>query len=151
MEHEDKEMLTYDLSPSLEDYLEEIYRFSLSQSSVRVSDLSKQLKVSLPSVTKALRKLRSKEYIHYHKYGDIYLTDWGNEIGRFLVERNTVLQEFLSFIAADCNIEEEAEAMEHYLSRTTIASIRLLVRYFKQNQEICQTLRQFIADGRCAD
>ncbi|HHY27016.1 MAG TPA: iron dependent repressor, partial [Desulfitobacterium dehalogenans] len=31
------------LSPSLEDYLEEIYRFSLENSVVRVTDISKKL------------------------------------------------------------------------------------------------------------
>lgn len=148
MTDDEKNDLVYDLSPSLEDYLEEIYRFSLSQSSVRVSDLSKQLKVSLPSVTKALRKLRSKEYINYHKYGYIYLTDWGDEIGRFLVERNDILQRFLYMIDADCNISEEAEAMEHYLSRTTIESIKSLVVYLEAHGEVYQGLRTLIKQRR---
>ena len=98
----------------------------------------------MPSVTKALRKLRSKEYINYHKYGYIYLTDWGNEIGRFLVERNSILQDFLFLISADCNISEEAEAMEHYLSRTTIESIKAMVIYLQQNKEIGEQLKMFI-------
>lgn len=140
--------LEYSLSPSLEDYLEEIYRFSLSQSSVRVSGLSKQLKVSLPSVTKALRKLRSKGYINYHKYGDIYLTDWGDEIGRFLVERNDVLQRFLYMLDAECSISEEAEAMEHYLSRTTIASIKALVLYLEEHQEVYRELSLWLKEKR---
>lgn len=142
-EHDDL-FLEYDLSPSLEDYLEEIYRFSLTQPSVRVSDLSIRLKVSLPSVSKALRKLRSKEYISYRKYGEICLTDWGNEIGQFLVRRNTILQEFLYLIEADCNIGEEAEAMEHYLSRTTIASIHSLVDFMRREPEIHEKIRAFI-------
>ena len=39
------------LTPSLEDYLEEIYRFSLSLDTVRVTDISNRLKVAMPSVT----------------------------------------------------------------------------------------------------
>lgn len=134
----------YDLSPSLEDYLEEIYRFSLNQPSVRVSDLSSRLKVSSPSVSKALQKLRSKDCINYRKYGDIYLTEWGNEIGRFLVERNRILQDFLYLIEADCNIGEEAEAMEHYLSRTTIEAIKALVVFLRRETEIYEKIRDFI-------
>lgn len=134
----------YDLSPSLEDYLEEIYRFSRSQSQVRVSDLSNQLKVSLPSVSKALQKLKKKGYIEYHKYGDIYLSELGNDIGLFLVERNAILQEFLYMIEADCNIAEEAEAMEHYLSRTTIYSIQAIGLFMKQHQDVYKELRDFI-------
>lgn len=134
----------YDLSPSLEDYLEEIYRFSQTQPSVRVSDLSSRLKVSLPSVSKALRKLRSKECISYRKYGYIYLTDMGDEIGKFLVERNAILQEFLSMVEADCNIAEEAEAMEHYLSRATIGSIQALVGFMRLKPDIQTEMKNFI-------
>jgi len=141
---DDKVYLEYDLSPSLEDYLEEIYRFSLTQSSVRVSDIGGKLKVSSPSVSKALRKLKSKEYIMYRRYGDIYLTDWGRLVGRFLVERNRILQDFLYLIEADCNISEEAEAMEHYLSRTTIYSIQSLVKFMKSNPNIHVEFKQFL-------
>lgn len=44
------------LSPSLEDYLEEIYRISQSGETVRVTDIAACLNVSLPSVTRALQK-----------------------------------------------------------------------------------------------
>lgn len=148
MEKDEQADLEYDLSPSLEDYLEEVYRFSLTQPSVRVSDLSSRLKVSSPSVSKALRKLRSKEYISYHKYGYIYLTDWGNEIGRFLVERNAILQDFLALIEADCNIGEEAEAMEHYLSQKTIASIQSLVAFMRKEPEVSAKIRNFIRERK---
>lgn len=141
---DDMMYLEYDLSPSLEDYLEEIYRFSLNQPSVRVSDIGSRLKVSAPSVSKALRKLKSKEYIIYRKYGDIYLTDWGRTVGRFLVERNRILQDFLYLIEAPCNISEEAEAMEHYLSRSTIYSIQSLVKFIQANPSIHGEFKQFI-------
>jgi len=51
------------LSPSLEDYLEEIYRFSMQQKTVRVTDISHKLNVAMPSVTKALSKLKAQNYI----------------------------------------------------------------------------------------
>lgn len=53
--------MLYLLPPSFEDYLEEIYRFSLSPDAVRVTDISNRLNVALPSVTKALYKLRKRE------------------------------------------------------------------------------------------
>lgn len=124
------------LSPSLEDYLEELYRFSLSNDIVRVTDISRKLNVSLPSVSKALRKLKAGQYINYQRYGIINLTDKGRDTGNFLVERNKILQEFLTLICADCDIAAEAEAMEHYLSKETIKSIQLLVA-FMQSYPIC--------------
>ena len=131
------------LTPSLEDYLEEIYRFSLSLNTVRVTDISKRLKVSLPSVTKALYKLRDENYIKYERYGEIRLTDQGNEFGSYLVTRNKLLQEFLALICSKCNFAFEAEAMEHYLSAATIDAINNLVEFMKCNPAWQQAFKNF--------
>jgi Mn-dependent transcriptional regulator len=124
------------LSPSLEDYLEEIYRFSLGGEIVRATDISHRLGVSLPSVSKALGKLRAGDYITYRKYGVIGLTDKGRQIGCYLVDRNGLLQDFLRLIHAGCDIGAEAEAMEHYLSRSTIAAIERLMKFMEQNPDV---------------
>lgn len=117
------------LSPSLEDYLEEIYRFSLTSNTVRVTDLSNKLNVKLPSVTKALHRLKDLNYINYEPYGEIELTEMGRDRGCFLVKRNTILIEFLTLICSKCNVEAEAEAMEHYLCNATISAIETLVSF----------------------
>lgn len=139
-----KEKNSFDLSPSLEDYLEEIYRFSLTQPIVRVSEISHKLNVAQPSVTKALRRLKLKEYITYQRYGLIGLTDKGKRIGSFLVKRNQILQEFLLLLSAQCNVSEEAEAMEHYLSVSTIDVIQTFVAFMRQNPLIHEQLTAFI-------
>lgn len=132
------------LTPSLEDYLEEVYRFSLTADSIRVTDISNKLSVSLPSVSKALVRLKEKEYIAYQPYGTIELTDKGRTLGSFLVERNSLLQEFLSLICARCDIAAEAEAIEHYLSRTTIESIQALVKFIKNKPELYREFRIYM-------
>ena len=132
------------LSPSLEDYLEEIYRFSLSLNTVRVTDISNRLKVALPSVTKALYKLRDQGYIKYERYGEIRLTDQGKEYGVYLVKRNQLLQEFLDLICSKCNFAAEAEAMEHYLSTATIDAIKTLVEFMKSNPSWQQAFHDFM-------
>lgn len=139
------------LTPSLEDYLEELYRFSLSADTVRVTDLSIKLGVSLPSVTKALRKLKSGQYIYYQRYGEITLTDKGKKLGDFLVKRNQLLQEFLVLINTDCDIAAEAEAMEHYLSEATIRSIQAIVTFLNQNPEWHKVLLEHIASSSKTD
>jgi len=130
----------------LEDYLEEAYRFSQLSGPVRVTDISKKLNVSLPSVTKALGKLKEKKYIHYEPYGEIILTEQGKKLGSFLVERNQLLQEFLSLICTNCDTAAEAEAMEHYLSGETIKAIQKLVKFFKSypqaHKEYLEYIRQ---------
>ena len=132
------------LTPSLEDYLEELYRFSLYTDTVRVTDLSVKLSVSMPSVTKALHKLKDGQYISYERYGEISLTEKGKELGEFLVERNQLLKEFLILIQTNCNIEAEAEAMEHYLSEATIRSIQAIVTFLNNNPEWYRVLLEYI-------
>lgn len=126
------------LSPSLEDYLEEIYRYSVSNDFVRVTDISKKLNVKLPSVSNAVGKLRARGYITYQKYGVIGLTDKGRQTGSYLVKRNALLQKFLKTIHADCDVEAEAEAMEHYLSKSTIIAIEHVMVFMEENPEVYQ-------------
>ena len=135
------------LSPSLEDYLEELYRFSLQTETVRVTDVGNKLHVSLPSVTKALHKLRAEQYIRYQRYGEIELTDKGRELGNFLVKRNHLLQEFLRLICSNCDIAAEAEAIEHYLSPATITAIQTLVGFMKANPDCYQSFVQFLGES----
>lgn len=126
------------LSPSLEDYLEEIYRLAQHSNAIRVTDISNKLNVSLPSVTKALQKLRDQYYIIYQPYGEIELTDKGRTLGSFLVKRNQLLQDFLELICSKCDFAAEAEAMEHYLSPETILAIQTLVSFMKTHPD-CYT------------
>lgn len=139
------------LTPSLEDYLEELYRFSLCTDTVRVTDLSIKLGVSMPSVTKALHKLKNGLYISYERYGEITLTDKGKKLGDFLVKRNQLLKEFLILIKTNCDIEAEAEAMEHYLSEATIRSIQAIVTFLNQNPEWHKVLLEHIVSSSKTD
>jgi len=126
------------LSPSLEDYLEEIYRFSLNNDVVRVSDIAACLDVTMPSVNNAIRKLSSENYLIYKRYRELVLTNKGRRVGKFLVERNSILQKFLKVISSDCDVKAEAEAMEHYLTLPTIRAIESLVDFFEKNSDCRQ-------------
>lgn len=131
------------LSPSLEDYLEEIYRFSTQMGFVRITDIANKLNVSLPSVNKAVNILHEKGYIDYIPYKNIELTKKGASLGKFLVERNRTLQDFLEVIGSDCDKEVEAEAIEHYLSRETVDAMTLVVQFFKERPDVQKSLIEF--------
>ncbi|SCM80877.1 Transcriptional regulator MntR [uncultured Sporomusa sp.] len=139
------------LSPSLEDYLEEIYRFHANLGVVRVTDISHKLNVSMPSVSKAMRKLNLLGYITYQKYGHICLTAKGIETGKFLVRRNQILQEFLVMLRTNCNIAAEAEAIEHYLSNSTIEAIQSFVVFMRKNPDTYQQLYTFLEERQSTD
>ncbi|NLM12694.1 MAG: DNA-binding protein [Epulopiscium sp.] len=124
------------LSPSLQDYLEEMYRLSIKINEIRVSDIAQVLDVSLPSVVKALHKLSSRGYVIYQPYEAIKLTEKGVFEGRFLVQRNQLLKDFLTVLKTSSDIEKEAESMEHYLSFSTIQAIEKFVHFMKENPDI---------------
>ena len=135
------------LSPSLEDYLEEAYRLSMNNKEIRIKDVAECLNVSMPSVVKGLRKLNRFGYIIYQPYEKIELTDKGKVKGLFLVERNKILKDFVSMIGSDCDINQEAEAMEHYLTKSTIKSIEKLVKFFTENEKLLLEFRKYQAES----
>ncbi|WP_130807834.1 metal-dependent transcriptional regulator [Senegalia massiliensis] len=124
------------LSPSLEDYLEEVYRLSLKEKDIRNKDIADTLNVSMPSVVKGLKKLKELNYIKYEPYEKIEVLEKGERKGKFLVERNRILREFVDIIGSSCDEKAEAEAMEHYLCIDTIRSIEKLVSFFMTYPEI---------------
>ncbi|HOQ17800.1 MAG TPA: iron dependent repressor, metal binding and dimerization domain protein [Defluviitaleaceae bacterium] len=124
------------LTPSLQDYLEEIYRLSIKSDEIRVSDIAEVLEVSLPSVVKALHKLNSRGYILYQPYEPVKLTEKGIREGKYLVQRNQLLKDFLRVLKTNSDIEKEAESMEHYLSLSTIQAIEKFYHFMKDNPDI---------------
>ena len=131
------------LSPSLEDYLEETYRLSLNKVEIRITDIASRLNVSMPSVVKGLKRLHNLGYIVYRPYQNIVILDKGKKEGKFLVERNKILMKFIEIIGANCDSKEEAEAMEHYLSISTIKLIEKLIKYFEENEEVLEGFKSF--------
>ena len=85
------------LTASLEDYLEIICNYDNSEKKIRAIDISKELKVSRASVTEALKKLASKNYITYGRYDNIALTDEGRQIALQIVSKHTILQIIVPF------------------------------------------------------
>lgn len=131
------------LSPSLEDYLEELFRLSTNKKEIRIKDIADVLNVSMPSVVKGLKRLSELGYIKYIPYKQIVLLDKGIKEGKFLVKRNRILREFIKMIGSDCNIIDEAEAMEHYFNISTIKAIEKLNSFFEANPRIYEKFTNY--------
>lgn len=131
------------LSPSLEDYLEEVYRLSFTKKEIRIKDIAKCLNVSNPSVVKGLKKLHEGKYILYVPYEKIKLLDKGNREGKFLFERNKLLRKFIVTIGSNSDENKEAESMEHYLTIDTIKCIEKLLLFFHAYPEIYNHFKQY--------
>lgn len=123
-------------TPSMEDYLERIYKLIDEKGYARVSDIAEGLEVHPSSVTKMIQKLDKDEYLVYEKYRGLMLTSKGKKIGKRLLDRHHLLEEFLEIIGVDEeNIYDDVEGIEHHLSWNSIDRIADLVRYFKENPE----------------
>ena len=131
------------LTPSMEDYLEMIYRNCIEDGYVRMTSLAEQLNVQAPSATKIVQKLSRKGLLAYEKYGIIQLTERGRKIGEFLLKRHGIVEDFLKSIGASENILIETEMIEHYLSIDTVDSIEMLNMFFEENPKILETFLQF--------
>ncbi len=123
-------------TPSMEDYLEQIYSLIEGKGYARVSDIAEALNVHPSSVTKMVQKLDENKYLVYEKYRGLILTAKGKKIGKRLVDRHTLLESFLKMIGVgEENIYEDVEGIEHHLSWDSITCIEYLVEYFEQNPE----------------
>src|SRR5690554_4260048 len=130
-------------TPSMEDYIEQIYLLIDTKGYARVSDIAEALDVHPSSVTKMVQKLDKDGYLNYEKYRGLVLTKRGEKIGERLVYRHDLLEQFLEIIGVDDdNIYEDVEGIEHHLSWNAIDRIGDLVQYFKSNPDRRDELMQ---------
>lgn len=121
-------------TPSMEDYLEQIYTLIEDKGYARVSDIAEALQVHPSSVTKMVQKLDQEQYLVYEKYRGLILTPKGKKVGKRLVDRHTLLEEFLRMIGVEEQlIYKDVEGIEHHLSTDSITRIEYLVQYLKEN------------------
>lgn len=124
------------LTPAMEDYLEMIYRNSLTEGYMRINTLSELLNVAAPSATKMVQKLSHLGFLNYKKYGIIFLTEKGVEVGRFLLHRHEILQEFLFNLGVEEDLLLETELVEHNISLATLEKIDLYNHFLLENPTV---------------
>ena len=110
-----------ELTNSQEEYLKTIYLFEKNNKKVRVTDIANKLKITKPSVNKAIKTLKEMNLIEYEVYGDIALTDNAEKIAKNIIKRQDILKMFLVEILEieDKQATKEAIAMKHAISEKT--------------------------------
>ncbi|WP_066369183.1 transcriptional regulator MntR [Neobacillus fumarioli] len=130
-------------TPSMEDYIEQIYNLIEEKGYARVSDIAEALSVHPSSVTKMVQKLDKDEYLVYEKYRGLVLTPKGKKIGKRLVFRHDLLEQFLKIIGVkNENIYNDVEGIEHHLSWDSIERIFDLVQFFEEDEKRIAALRE---------
>jgi Mn-dependent DtxR family transcriptional regulator len=131
------------VTPTMEDYLEMIFRLSNGRGFTRIGDLAGALHVQPPSASKMVQKLAEVSFLNYEKYGVIELTAQGRELGEYLVKRHETIERFLRFIGADRSVLEETEKIEHNLSTETVKQIMLMVQFMEDNQQLMEAFTAY--------
>ena len=114
------------ISSALEDYLESIYEISKQKTSVRITDIALALKISKPSVNRAVNTLKKQGLVSHEPYGDIILTEKGFELGEAVYHRHTTIKKFLVNVLhiPEDDAEKEACQIEHNISQNTVEKMK---------------------------
>lgn len=124
------------LTPAAEDYLEMIYRMSGEEGAktpVRICALAERLHVSPSSASRMAQSMTVWGYLDFKRYGYITLTEKGIEMGEYLVKRHETVLGFLRWLTGEDSLIE-TERIEHYLSRSTVAAMGLIIERENERQ-----------------
>lgn len=113
---------------SVENYLETILILSNRLSAVRSIDIVKELGYTKPSVSVAMKNLRTKGYISMDDDGYITLTTEGDSLAKSIYERHIVLSKALMSIGVnEETAKEDACLIEHIISEESFEKIKLFL------------------------
>lgn len=123
------------LTPSMEDYLEMIYRLSKDSGYTRVLELATALNVQPPSASNMVQRLADRNWLVYEKYSIIRLTEKGRERGAYLLKRHLILEQFLYFLGLE-DVLEDVEKIEHNISPAAVSKLEQLLAFFNSYPNI---------------
>ncbi len=110
---------------SVQDYLETILILSKKNPIVRSIDIANELSYSKPSVSVAMKNLRTREYITVSNEGHSELTQAGRELAETVYERHTLIHNWLIAIGVSPEVAaEDACKIEHDISDESFEAIK---------------------------
>lgn len=118
-------LMSFDLSSSIEDYLEAILLLSEKDDAVRVTDIAEKLDIAKPSVTAAVNTLKEKGLVVQERYGKVFLTPEGRAYALKVKRRHKALRNFLVHVlgVSEQTAEKDACLMEHAISSETMEKL----------------------------
>lgn len=115
----------YKSNESVENYLETILVLSQRLPVVRSVDIATELNFKKPSVSVAMKNLRTQGHITVTDAGYIYLTESGRQIAEMIYERHKFLTGFLQSIGVpEAIAAEDACRIEHVISAESFDALK---------------------------
>ena len=123
------------MQESGEMYLQTILVLSEKKANVRSIDIADYRNFSKPSVSRAVGKLKSENYINVDKDGYITLTKAGLEIANKIYERHQVLSKLLIDLGvSEQTAIDDACKIEHDISDETFNIIKKRIKAGKPHK-----------------
>ncbi len=131
-------------TPTIEDYLETIYKLTKSKGYAKIVDISEKLNVRPPTVTAMIQKLGERDFLRHEKYRDVSLTQRGEEIAKTVSDRHAKIMKFLTILGVDDKTAyADTEGIEHHMHPTTLKKIHELVLFAEKNPGWLADLKKF--------
>src|ERR1039457_2504409 len=83
------------ISLTEENYLKVLYNLSNEAGEVNVNEISKGLKIKMPTVTSMMKKLAEKKLVHYESYKPLRLTAMGKKEAGLIIRKHRLTEMFL--------------------------------------------------------
>ena len=98
----------------------------LGTTTFNVTDIAAHLNISKPSVHRALQMLRSMEYVEQERYGDVQLTQAGEQKAQQVLSRHKLLKTFFCEVlgVSEKTAEKDACMTEHVISEETVQKLQ---------------------------
>lgn len=110
------------ISSNMEDYLETIHLLEQERRTVRIKDIAREMRITMPSVSSAVKNLENQGLVTHSRYDSVELTQKGAQIAEAVYKRHRVIKYFLSEVlglASDI-AEKDACRIEHNISEETL-------------------------------
>lgn len=153
--------MPHELSSTLEDYVEAIYRLEREKRTARVRDIADMVGVAKSTVNAALKSLAAKGLVEYSPYELIVLTAEGREAASDIVTSHEILKHFLEDVLMldSEKAEDSACRMEHAVDRELIERFACFLAFVHRNigvegswlDEFRESIRNGPDDRTCRD
>lgn len=134
------------LSSNMEMYLKTILRLERRGGPVRVKAIADSLGVTMPSVSEALRNLKTRGLVDHASYGVVTLSADGRLVAAEVNKRFELLHRFLTDMLhlEDHIAEKEACEIEHVVGEDTFERLTAFLDWLAQHgEEIAECIEKF--------
>ena len=114
----------------MENYLETIYLLEKEHGHAHIKDIAGSIKIKMPSVTQALKKLKEEKLLEWEHYGTASLTKKGSLLAEQIFSRHKTISDFLCLVLGvdEGSAEEDACKIEHIISPNTFKKMQIFMK-----------------------